>query len=349
MPASSKTDGYHSTTGGRPVTSNYGSVDVFGTELSVTWRDKIGEDFNYYVKVNTGYGDNKILVYPWEDARFDEQVPNQRDDRGLWGYECMGMFKSRQEIAEYFDMYLKKDDGTYGTYLGNDINSVYPGMLIYRDVRGKFNSETNSYDPNPDHQVDSDDYIQLSKRSSNPWGFTMNFGGEWKGLSFNAQIGVSWGSYSLVPDALRSVRSLISTESGYSIMQYTNLPAFWANNTFLYQDVIGTDLEGNEVVLAEQNLDAKYPSLFYSGNSSPSSFWMISGAQATLKNATLAYSLPKKWVNKLGIESCRFNLTAQNLLSLYNPLKKYNYDPLMGSYGNYPVLRKVTLGVSLSF
>lgn len=50
----------------------------------------------------------------------------------------------------------------------------------------------------------------------------------------------------------------------------------------------------------------------------------------------------------IGIESCRFNITGQNLLSFYNPYPDNFIDP-MTTYGNYPTLRKFTIGVNLTF
>ncbi len=51
----------------------------------------------------------------------------------------------------------------------------------------------------------------------------------------------------------------------------------------------------------------------------------------------------------LGISSCRLNLTCQNLLSFYNPYDGGVWDTWGGTYGRYPNLRKVTLGVNVSF
>ena len=50
------------TVGTQSANFNYGELDTYGMELSVTWRDKIGKDFKYKVSVNTGYTDNKVLM-----------------------------------------------------------------------------------------------------------------------------------------------------------------------------------------------------------------------------------------------------------------------------------------------
>ena len=55
-----------------------------------------------------------------------------------------------------------------------------------------------------------------------------------------------------------------------------------------------------------------------------------------------------EYTKMIGIESCRFNITGQNLLSFYNPYPDNFIDP-MTTYGNYPTLRKFTIGVNLTF
>lgn len=334
-----------STVGTKPAPTNYGSVDTYGVEISLGWKDNIGKDFKYWVKLNTGYSDNKVKKMYWPTTiAQDQQHPNERTDLGTWGYQCIGMFRSYQEIEEYFEKYMKKPDGTYGTYLGKTKDAVFPGMLIYKDIKGPLNSD-GTYQA-ADHSVTDVDKVKISNRS-NPYSFTLNFGGSWKGLSFSAQLGASWGGYSFVPKEARSVYSPITKQTDYKALEYYNMPSFWSNNMYVYENVY--DAQGN--IVAAQNRDAKYPNLMYSLNSETSTFWRISGTRVTLRNLTVAYSIPNEWLRKLGvgIESCRFNLTGQNLLSLYNPYPDNFMDPLTGNYGVYPVLRKFTLGVNISF
>ncbi len=336
---------FPSTVGAAASASNYGSIDNYGIEISLGWRDKIGKDFKYYVKLNTGYTDNKILKAPWQAPAtrdLNSIMPNQRADRGLWGYQSIGMFHSYQEIAEYFTA------NKIVTYMGKTQADVHPGMLIFNNVRGSQKADGTYYaanDPNDPagNVVDKNDRVQISKFSSNPYGFTVNMGGEWKNLSFSAQLGASWGSYSILPTQAISTSSIISTASGYDVMQYTNLPSFWAGNMFVYKDVV--DNQGR--VVSPQNLDAKYPNLRFDMNSNASTFWKVSNTNVALRNITLAYSLPKTWVKKVGVESCRLNVTGQNMISFYNPYPDH-FMSTMSSYSTYPTLRKITLGINVT-
>ena len=320
---------YPNTVGIQPAPENFGEVDTYGVELSLGWKDKIGKDMSYWVKLTTGYNDNKIRETGWKAAYdFDKLVRNERSDRGLWGYECIGMFRSYQEINEYFDKY------SITKYLGNTKENVHPGMLIYKDVRGQYDESTGTFGP-ADGIVDEQDYIKISHRASNPYGGTLNFGFSYKDFSISAQFGASWGAYSLVPTTMR--------KESYS--EYSNVSAMW-KDMFVYEDIY----DANNIVTVAQNRNAKYPNIRYSSvNGAPSTFWKVSAATVQLRNMTVAYALPKEWLKIIGISSCRFNLTCQNVFNFLNPYPEGAWDSWAGSYGYYPNLRKFTLGVNVSF
>ena len=320
---------YPNTVGIQPAPENFGEVDTYGVELSLGWKDKIGKDMSYWVKLTTGYNDNKIRETGWKAAYdFDKLVRNERSDRGLWGYECIGMFRSYQEINEYFDKY------SITKYLGNTKENVHPGMLIYKDVRGQYDESTGTFGP-ADGIVDEQDYIKISHRASNPYGGTLNFGFSYKDFSISAQFGASWGAYSLVPTTMR--------KESYS--EYSNVSAMW-KDMFVYEDIY----DANNIVTVAQNRNAKYPNIRYSSvNGAPSTFWKVSAATVQLRNMTVAYALPIEWLKIIGISSCRFNLTCQNVFNFLNPYPEGAWASWAGSYGYYPNLRKFTLGVNVSF
>lgn len=330
------------TVGTQSAEFNVGQMDSWGVEFTASWRDRVNSDFSYRIQLNTGYSDNKVLFMDWKTGRsaFTEIQPYGRTDTGLWGMQAIGMFRSFQEIEEYFDRYMLKDDGTYGQYMGKNKDEVRPGMLIYKDV-GSFANDQHS--DKPDHEINrEDDRILISNRSSNPWGFTLNFGIDWKGLSVTAQLNASWGTYRMIPATKVALEGSIATA-----LEYTNAPAYWnPDNMFVYQDIY--DAAGNVVVA--QNRDAYYPSLAYSDvNSEPSTFWAVSGAQVSLNRLTIAYTLPKKWTNAIGISSCRINVTGQNLFYFNNPFPENFTNLFNADYTKYPSLRRFTIGLNLTF
>ena len=321
-----------STVGNQSAYMNYGEMDSWGIEFSANWKDTIGKDFKYRIGINTGYSDNKVLVMDWAtDNTYRAIQYGDRTDMGTWGMQCVGMFRSFQDIEEFFEI------NNITSYMGMTRDEVRPGMLMYKDVRS-YNATTKTYGA-PDGIVDGDtDQVQLSNRA-NPYGLTANLSAEWKGLSLTAQISASWGGYSFVPT------SAIKTDK--NTLEYTNMPSFWnVDNMFSYQDVY--DAAGNLVVA--ENRDAKYPNLAYSNvNSVTSSFWRISGTRVRLNRLTLAYSLPKKWLQPIGISAVRVNVTGQNICDFYNPYPDKFIDPMAGGYGSYPTLRKFTIGLNVTF
>ena len=337
------------TVGAEPSVSNYGAIDDWGMELSLGWKDKIGKDFKYSVRVNTEWNDNKYITAPFRplnDRGLEDQVPGERSDRGLWGYDCIGMFRSYQEIAEYFA------ENNLVTYLGNTVDNVHPGTLIFRDIRGsKKNDGSGEYyavgDPDDPsgNVINASDYIKISNRDNNIYNFSINLSCNYKDFSLSTQLGVSWGSYTMIPNTARQLRNTtITSESGLNAMEFINMPSFYAGEMFAYQDIL--DAQGRVVV--PQNLNAKYPNMANDGSSAPSTFWRINAANVFLRNISISYSLPKNVASKLQVESCRINVTAQNLFEFYNPYPDKFTSP-NSSYDRYPTLRRINVGLNISF
>ena len=327
---------YPGTVGTKPSAENYGSVNLWGVELSLGWRDQIGKDFKYHVKLNTGYSDNEVKEWFLPNDTYYSQHLGERMLEGQWGLQCLGMFRSYQEIEEYFAQYhITK-------YLGMTKDQVRPGMLIYKDVRGERQPD-GSYAA-PDGVVDQENDLVHMNNRNNPYGITFNLGCEWKNLSFSAQLNAQWGGYSYIDTNARGAKNIMTNDTGATALGYTNVPSFWSNDMFVYEDVL--DANGN--VVCPANRGAYYPNMAYNVNTYNSTFWRVSGTRLTLRNITVAYTVPKDFVKKIGISSLRFNITGQNMLSLYNPYPDNFIDP-MDNYGGYPTLRKITLGVNIGF
>ncbi|MDP4208618.1 MAG: SusC/RagA family TonB-linked outer membrane protein [Bacteroidota bacterium] len=316
------------TIGGSNADENYGGIDAYGIELSISWKDKITHDLSYSISLQTGWKDTRVkkwdlpsIIYPWTDKQVGKSV-----DPGKWGYDCLGMFHNQTEIDNYVAQYLTKADGTYGTMLGLAPSGLKPGMLYYRDVRGAINSDGSFQDA--DKTIDSNDQIRLSKKADNPYGFTTNLGLNYKGIQLNAQLSANWGGWSELDGRT----------------QATNSSAFYGNQASYWADMFDPDLNPN----------GKYPNQYQisqsgqdgaAGQNVISNFWKISSFRMQINSITLAYSFPKTLMSKLKIEGLRMNLSMTNVASLYNP---YPYrDPFTDMTG-YPTLRTVSLGVNLT-
>ena len=319
------------TVGIYPAPENYAAMDMWGAEIQVGWRQRFSKDMYLSLKAGLAYDDNKVKkMFEVKDPYFTDKVIGERTDRGLWGLSCIGMFRSYQQIDEYFQKY------NITNYLGLTKAQVQPGMLIYEDIRGAKDDDGNY--TAPDGVINSkDDAVQISKRSNNPYSANANINFVWKDFAINATLQAQWGSYTLVPSSLRG--------EGFGNLQTTNINGMWSD-MFVYEDYYDTN--GKQLVWA--NPDGWLPNIRYSSiNSQASTFWRMSGTTVELRNITLAWTLPKQWVRMAGLSSVRLNLTMQNAFSFYNPIPKGAWDEFAGNYGNYPACRKITMGLNVTF
>lgn len=86
-----------------------------------------------------------------------------------------------------------------------------------------------------------------------------------------------------------------------------------------------------------------------------SSRWVEDGSYLRLKNLSLGYRLPAKWMTKIGISSLRVYASASNLWTItdysgYDPESANGMDANGGvDYGVYPSIRSFVFGVDLTF
>lgn len=231
-----------------------------------------------------------------------------------------------------------KREGTYfnewygyrclGIYQNADDLAAYPaklnstvgvGDLIYEDISGP--------DGEPDGKI-SAEYDRVPLGNSLP---RFQFGGQfscaWKGIDF-----------SLAFQGIGKQQSHIATEMVQPLRDnYGSFPAILEGN---YWSVFNTP---------EQNANAKYPKLTYANrtnNYTTSTFWMFNGAYFRLKNVTLGYTFPEKWMSKAKIKTLRVYATASDLFSIDN--YPQGWDPEMG-VSAYPITTSVLLGLSIKF
>lgn len=140
---------------------NAGSMRNNGWDLSVTWRDRVG-DVNYHITGNLSDVKNKVT-----DLYGNEYVGTQltREELPLkswYGYVSDGYFQNQEEIDA---------SPVYG---GNKEN-VKPGYIRYKDISGP--------DGKPDGEINDYDRTVIG----NPYAryeFSLNLGAEWNGFDF---------------------------------------------------------------------------------------------------------------------------------------------------------------------
>ncbi len=305
------------TVGGSTASENYGTVNNFGYEVSFGWNDKIGSEFKYGVDFRFAWSDNKVVrmnfadnnkFYPWLNSN------NRSSDIGQWGLDNLGMFRNQQEIDNYVSEY------NITSVYGLTPSQLRPGMLYYRDVRGDLQADGTF--AAPDGVINDNDQIRLSRKADSHYSFGFTLKASYKNFSANAVIGGSFGGWSQIDDNSKQIRSDISRA-------FQSLPANWGN---IYDPVI--------------NPTGTMPNPNWSDlNSRSSNFWKVSAFRMRMTNFNVAYTIPKKALQHIGVSNARVFLNGINPFNFYNP---FSYKAPDTAYDVYPNLRTFSLGVNVT-
>jgi TonB-linked SusC/RagA family outer membrane protein len=145
---------------------NNGEMETKGFDISIGWKDRIGEvsyGANFVLSDYTG----RMLKYDSNPTKLISSMYYEGMTMGeIWGYETVGLFKDQAEI-----------DGANQSYLNAN---WYPGDVHYKDLNGdgKINIGDNTVNNPGDRKIIGNSTPRYS------FGLTLN--GEWKG--FDATI-----------------------------------------------------------------------------------------------------------------------------------------------------------------
>ena len=98
------------------------------------------------------------------------------------------------------------------------------------------------------------------------------------------------------------------------------------------------------------NTDSNVPALTLidnNGEGRQSSLFWEDGSYLKLRNLSIGYTPDEQWLNQYGISSARIYLQGSNLLTI-TPSGTLSQDPETPN-GNFPIPKRITLGVNLSF
>lgn len=327
--------------GGAFAEMNYGAVNFWGTEISATWSDHVGQ-VDYSVNMNFSTAGNKVKKYIDQPFNYPSTYAGkQREGYSLvspqWGYRTWketsagdGILRTDADIDAYWayltDLAVKANTTPLYNAGGANISTkagLKKGMLAYQDVAGALNSGTQTI-AGPNGRVsDDEDYVKLVNKNKS-YGISTNLSVSYKSFSLMAQLSTSWGGYNSYDRIKQGTSS-------------TN--AMWSQVIYLTDMFDSTD-----------NPNGKYPNIAYYDNAYKNSdFWTLPSFRCVVRSLTIGYTLPKAWSDRLHLSNARFMLTGYNLWDLYNPYPgKYRnmYDAINVGY---PTLRTWALGVNLGF
>ena len=188
--------------------------------------------------------------------------------------------------------------------------TLQPGMVKYVDV-------------NNDKKINWRDQVEIGRGTTPEIMFGLNVACNYKGFDLN----MLWQG---------AAHYDIQFESH---MQTLTINSVWNSYKFLYNGR-----------WTEDNPDAEFPgttSGYNSYNAKTSDLWRRSANYIRLKNLTLGYTMPKKWINKTGISDIRIYVAGYNLLT-FDKIKTFQYDPETGASLTYPLYKSLSFGFNVT-
>lgn len=289
---------------------NVGSMRNSGIEINLSYNTKIGQ-VDFGIAGNFSYNKNEILDLGGGD-------PNKYLD-------TTNGYSQRNKVGEAMNSYyIYRADGFFNSQEEADAYTAKYGNPFGKTFKA---GDLRYVDTNKDGKLTADDREYCG--SSDPkiiYGFNINAG--WKGIDL-----------SLMFNGAAGVKRLFD---GYEV--YGNFSGDAAHPATIWRDAWTPD-----------NHDASMPRIFYDTNSASSSrsvqsdFWLQDTSYLRLKNLQLGYTLPKGWLNSVGVENIRIYYSVENLLTFDK--MKINIDPESTSQrlSSYPLLRTHAFGVNVTF
>ena len=313
------------TTGFSTQMKNAGTVENKGIELSLSWNDKIGKDFQYNVGWNMAYNHNEVTEVKSNQtynnggsdllaqntgymARFEEGHPIGY----FWGYKTEGVMQNEADVQAYLDKNCK----------GNAANSkqgtgIKPGDLKFVDVNG-------------DGVVNDDDKTELGDPHPDvTMGITL--GASYKGFDLSV---TGFGAFG--QQVARSFRKFTDGE-------YENF------TTEVYDYWHGEGTSNKYPLLAHMSAGPNWQTI--------SDIYIEDASYFRLQNLTVGYDFTKIWKNS-PFQQLRLYFAAQNLFTItgYKGMDPENGTSIGSDswvtgvdVGNYPQPRTYMVGVNVKF
>ena len=312
---------------------NSADLRTKGWELAINWRDNINKDWHYNVGFNIY--DSRSHV-----TRFDNPT------RTLSGY------REGMEIGEVWgfvtDRFYTEDDFSFI----DEANRIYklkegvptidpfirdprPGDILFKDLdgSGKIEASGDNTEANPGDR-------KIIGNTSRRFPYSITGGIGWKGLEVSVFFqGVA-------------KRDLVIGTNGPS-----NFLA-WPHTNSDNPDAAATVLAHHLDYWTPENRDAYYPRLSDQNgiNQGTDAFnrrtqtkYLKNGAYFKMKNITVSYSFPSKWLEKTrAIKAFKVFFSGEDLWTIHHLYDGMDPEQTMTINDLYPFMKKVSFGINMT-
>ena len=263
------------TSGGK---KNLADMRTKGWEVELSWRDRTGmilnSPINYYVTLG-------LSDYQAEITKYDN--PN--------GSLADGMYYEGQKLGEIWgyvtDGYIQDDfEANRMNYIQKFISTKwYPGDIRYKDING-------------------DGVIDNGNVTLDDPGDKTIIGNSTPRYRYNIQGGIEWHGF--------SIRALFEGIGKRDL--WTGSDLFWGFSRGIYNSNVTQYHIDN--TWTYENPTAYYPRLNANGNKRSKQVqtkYLQDASYIRLKDLTIGYNLPRKWVNRIKAENINIYASGLNL------------------------------------
>jgi hypothetical protein len=323
--------------GATPPKGNYADMQTKGWEISLSWRDRFdvaAKPLSYDIRFTLADNKSVITRYNNPDKLLSDYYEGQIIGE-IWGYTTEGFFIDQADV----DSHAKQSP----QMRASPTNLWFPGDIKLLDSNGDgyVNIGTNRVSDPGDRSI-------IGNRSPR-YTFGLNLGADWNNFFFSAFL-MGVGKQQWYPSREAEIFW------GQYNRPYNNVPIFHLGNMW-----------------TPDNTDAYFPrtmSRAASNNTSrelgvEQTKYLQNVAFIKLRNIQIGYELPQQVVSKIKASAMRVYVSGEDLWT-YSPLYKIvgkghvdveNTGPSdqlftssnAGDGYNYPMLKSVSLGVSVTF
>ena len=327
-----------SISGATATKTNLGTAKIRnrGFDFQVDARVLTGK-VNWNVSANVSVNRNKVVSMGGLDdiiSTTERSVGSHITKEGypigsFYGYNAIGIMSK----AAYANALLDRE-----VYLKNG-NKFPEGYELKGPAVSSYSLDALSYgnaiweDVNGDGLITTDDKTIIGDAYPDfTGGFSTNL--SWKGLDFSASFVYSYGG------------EVINFQDYYLY----NMEGSGNQYAIVADRYISDEQPGRNNVPIASRISTPNTSLKLS------SYYVEDASFFRCANITLGYTLPKRWMSKLHVSSCRVYFSGDNLFTItpyrgYNPEVSYKSSNLMPGFdwGCYPLARIYSLGLNLTF
>lgn len=143
--------------------TNYGAIDVSGFEIVTSFRDQLGDNFQYEIGFNLGYAKDKYAAIDEPESRRNYELLSGNGTSRIEGLTALGIIRTEEQLANLIAS-------------GYTHNNAEPqiGQIYYKDFRG--NPQVDPEGNTPDGNIDGNDigFIGSAENAPINYGISLN-------------------------------------------------------------------------------------------------------------------------------------------------------------------------------